>query len=387
MRLSRYLRKLRSWIERHHAKTFQHIRDELLEMNAAKQSAVAFDKNKIRQAKDVLLTFENEKMLHGEFADKEGLLTVFNAKEFQILDDSETIPHGTAFFHILRNSKIKKQIFLLLAALRGEVELYFVEQGFVSQLNGSTPCSWIIDDMAFYYDANVPSRIEQFLNSDACKLTPEKLERAQNIISLLRKEKITKYNNQPIYTPKCLQEPGKKILVADQSMRDASIQRGMASEKTFSDMLAAALDENPDAKVFIKIHPDSIYKGRGSYYAHIRENNRIHKIVEPVNPWCVLEAVDKVYVATSQIGLEALMCEKETHCFGMPIYAGWGLTRDRLKCERRVVHLDLVELVYGVYVHFTFYTVKDAGNTCEIKYIISLMGNNMEQGNKKLMSQ
>ena len=41
-----------------------------------------------------------------------------------------------------------------------------------------------------------------------------------------------------------------------------------------------------------------------------------------------MEAFDEVYVATSQMGFEALLMGKVVHTFGAPFYAGWGLTID-----------------------------------------------------------
>jgi capsular polysaccharide export protein len=220
----------------------------------------------------------------------------------------------------------------------------------------------------------VPSRIEQYLNSETRRLTPAECERARKIMTLLREHKITKYNYQPIYTPDALRLPGKKILVADQSLRDASITRGMADEKSFEAMLEAAMTENPDAHIIIKMHPDSISKGRGSYYGKIKERGRIHKLTEAVNPWCVLEAVDKVYVCTSQIGFEALMCGKEVHCFGMPVYAGWGLTKDIMKLERRKIKVYLEKIVYALYVKFAVYIHPEIKNICECEDILHIFG-------------
>jgi capsular polysaccharide export protein len=35
------------------------------------------------------------------------------------------------------------------------------------------------------------------------------------------------------------------------------------------------------------------------------------------------------------MGFEALLLGKAVHCFGMPFYAGWGLTHDSKTCPRR----------------------------------------------------
>jgi hypothetical protein len=380
----RYFLRIKSRLERNHARTFQQIRNILLEMYSAKRAHLSFDIVALTSAKESVLTFEDKEMLIGEFRDKDTLLRVFGAEKFVFMEEQFNMPVKISFFYILRNSKIKKQIFLLLAALRDKVDIYFVEIGFVSCItnvqDASIPntyrrvCSWIVDDMAFYYDALVPSRICQFINSEECTLTPAESERSRNIVTLLREHKITKYNYQPICTPDILRLPGKKVLVVDQSYRDASITRGMADEKTFTAMLDTALAENPDAHIIIKMHPDSINKGRGSYYARVKDNARIHKLTSEVNPWSVLEATDKMYVCTSQIGLEALMCNMEVHCFGMPVYAGWGLTKDRQRLAGRSRKRTLEEVIYTIYIRFSKYIHPQNGDLCEVEeYIEALL--------------
>jgi capsular polysaccharide export protein len=106
----------------------------------------------------------------------------------------------------------------------------------------------------------------------------------------------------------------------------------------------------------------------------VKESSRIHKLTDEVNPWSVLEAVDKIYVCTSQIGLEALMCDKEVHCFGMPIYAGWGLTKDRQILVRRNRTRTLEEVVYTLYVRFSKYIHPLSGALCKMEeYVEALL--------------
>ena len=46
----------------------------------------------------------------------------------------------------------------------------------------------------------------------------------------------------------------------------------------------------------------------------------------------------------------------------MPFYAGWGLTEDRIKCERRKKQLTLDELIYGTLVSYPLYKLPDEDN-------------------------
>lgn len=63
----------------------------------------------------------------------------------------------------------------------------------------------------------------------------------------------------------------------------------------------------------------------------------------PINrhPHALLNRVEAVYTVSSQLGFEALLLGKPVYCFGMPFYAGWGLTFDSKQCERRKVQVSL----------------------------------------------
>ena len=224
-----------------------------------------------------------------------------------------------------------------------------------------------IDDLTSYYDANFPSRLEQMLNDKDLLISDPNKERAKKCIRKIVDTHLTKYNNQPIYTPDFRINGRKKILVVDQSYGDASILRGWGSEKIFREMLEKAIAENPDADIIVKTHPDTISGTRGGYYSNITSHDNIYAMKKPINPISLLKAVDKVYVCTTQLGFEALMCGKEVHVFGMPFYAGWGLTHDRKKCKRRTTTRTLEEIFYIAYIMYSHYVNPDKQCRCEIE--------------------
>ena len=76
----------------------------------------------------------------------------------------------------------------------------------------------------------------------------------------------------------------------------------------------------------------------------------------------LLEAVDSVHVLTSLAGFEALMRQTPVQVFGLPFYAGWGLSDDRLVCSRRHRRLQLDELVYGAFIHYPRYLCQRSGH-------------------------
>jgi capsular polysaccharide export protein len=124
-------------------------------------------------------------------------------------------------------------------------------------------------------------------------------------------------------------------------------------------MLDSALEENPEALIIIKTHPDVILgKKKGHLNPRdkkLQANDRILFVGDDCNPQALMQAVDQVYVVTSQMGLEGLIAGKTVNCFGMPFYAGWGLTRDKILCLRRKRKLELQELVAATFIKYTRY--------------------------------
>lgn len=238
--------------------------------------------------------------------------------------------------------------------------------------------SFTLDDLTSYFDATRPSRLEQMLNDKNLILNEEQLFRARKCIDKIVSTHLTKYNSQPIYEPKIGRDGVKKVLVVDQSYNDMSILKGMANDKTFEKMLDSAILENPDADIIVKTHPDIIAaKGRKKgYYSGLKEHDNIYLMTDAINPISLIKYCDKVYVCSTQLGFESLMCGKETHVFGMPFYAGWGLTHDRQKCDRRTNTRSLEELFYIAYIMYSYYVNPRTNSRCEIEeamdYLLNL---------------
>jgi capsular polysaccharide export protein len=124
-------------------------------------------------------------------------------------------------------------------------------------------------------------------------------------------------------------------------------------------MLSSALNENPLATIYLKTHPEVTSGRKKGYLTHIKDSNQIVMIRDHVNPTDLIKKMDKVYVVTSQMGFEALMCNKHVVCFGVPWYAGWGVTDDRVKDSpawvRRTKKRTVDELFAAAYLHYMRY--------------------------------
>ena len=120
-------------------------------------------------------------------------------------------------------------------------------------------------------------------------------------------------------------------------------------------MLDAARRENEGAEVVVKLHPEVVAGRKEGHLAHIDDDGDTRVLRENVNPWSLIEVVDKVYVVTSQMGLEALLGDRQVVCFGAPFYAGWGLTDDRVQITRRAARPSLEQLFAAIYFDYSRY--------------------------------
>lgn len=267
-----------------------------------------------------------------------------------------------------------KHILLKDAAKYG-IPKVFVEDGFIRSIDlpfSEPGVSLLIDDTSIYYDARRSSRLENLLNSDR-QLTDEQLGRASAVIEKIRDTKVTKYNLAPVYEPKIGREGVPKVLVIDQAYQDFSIPFGLADDDSFVHMLECAIKENPTADIIVKTHPEAFQGGRKGYFTEVKPEGNIYPYTEPICPLSLLEYIDRVYCVTTQMGFEALMCGKQVSCFGAPFYSGWGLTDDRVKCDRRVNVRSLEEVFYFAYIEYSCYMSPHTGELCEIEEAIDYL--------------
>ena len=240
----------------------------------------------------------------------------------------------------------------------GKYTLY--EDGFIRSIglgiDNSPSFSLIEDDIGIYYDATRPSKLENILNTYDFTADPHLLQTANEAMNLMREQFISKYNNAPHINDDFFKADKKqKILIVAQTEGDTSLEYGLARQFSTQQIIADALRENPDASIYIKIHPD-VLSGKKSSDIKIEDIPMESKVINiDVNPISLLKHFNKVYTKTSGMGMEALILGKEVHCYGMPYYAGWGLTKDRERCKRRTRKLTLEELFAGTYILYTRY--------------------------------
>lgn len=229
---------------------------------------------------------------------------------------------------------------------------WLLEDGFLRSVGRRDEALGVnFDKLGIYYAANSPSRLFDLI---ARALSEEERGRTQHLIQLWRDNRVSKYNDAP---PLKGELPEGFVLVVDQVRDDQSISHGLASADTFDHMLAAALAENPDAPIVVKIHPDSVNNPSKRHFdpAQLAADPRIIVIAEACHIVDLIERASVVYTVTSQVGFEGLIWGKPVRTFGMPFYAGWGLTQDDLTAPEIRGATSLEQLVHAALVDYPRY--------------------------------
>lgn len=227
-------------------------------------------------------------------------------------------------------------------------KLYRLEDGFIRSVGlgalFAKPLSWIADSQGLYFDATKQCDLEELLAHR--DFSAAELNDAAVLREWLCANKVSKYNTGH----KMWQRPATEkvvVLVVGQVETDASIAFGASQIRRNIDLLMAVRERNPTAYIIYKPHPDVVAGARALGHNEQLVQQYCDQIESQVDISVMLEQVDEVHVLTSLAGFEALLRYKKVVCYGMPFYAGWGLTQDMTSCSRRSRNLTLDELVSG----------------------------------------
>ncbi len=216
--------------------------------------------------------------------------------------------------------------------------------------------SLILDDIGAFFDTEHRSRLEMILDQGFGVETNALSARARAFMDTVLAHDITKYNNAPAMILPARKEGKHRILVIDQTSGDLSIKYGQCETHSFDDMLEHAMARE-NAEVFFKPHPETMAGAKGANFdiAGLRNRSSLTVLEENCNVMSLMSQVDEVYVMVSGVGLEALMAGKIVRCFGVPFYAGRGLTIDMATPPRPRRPLSIEELVAGVFLQYHQY--------------------------------
>ncbi|CDZ77111.1 Capsule polysaccharide biosynthesis protein [Legionella massiliensis] len=251
---------------------------------------------------------------------------------------------------------------LVPAELDPSVSIIRLEDGFLRSIGlGAAltrPLSWAVDTRGIYYNATGPSDLEHILENSP--FSEQLLERAKLFHQRLIEHGVTKYNLQgQTWTPP---QNGKRIiLVPGQVEADASIAYGTGEVKTNIALVKEVRAKNPEAWLIYKPHPDVVAGLRAKGVNEDKIKQYCDEYLEHGSIDQLLKYADEVHVMTSLAGFEALLRGKAVSCYGLPFYAGWGLTTDMMSTPRRTRQLSLDELIAGALLIYPMYISWDKG--------------------------
>lgn len=286
-----------------------------------------------------------------------------------------TLPSKNAIFYGWGRKPSGQQAVELASKFKGKFKL--LEDGFIRSVGlgveGARLLSVVEDDIGIYYDATQPSQLEHILATN--EFDTKLLCEARWCIDFIISNHICKYNNAPDITTAQVQkyelQNNSNILIIAQTHGDASLEYGLANQFSTLDMINAAINENPNSNILLKIHPDVLSGKKKSDIDIANLPSQIKIISENINPISLLKHITKVYTKTSAMGFEALMCWCECVCFGVPFYAGWGLSDDRAQIpSRRNKKLSLEQLFAGAYLLYAKYIDPYSGAPTTLKRVL-----------------
>jgi len=260
-----------------------------------------------------------------------------------------------------------------IAAARFDLPLLTLEDGFARSVGigrDDPSLCLVLDDLGVYYDAGAPSRLEALI---AAPLTEDRRRRAEGLVRLWREGRVSKYNQA---REDLSGLPETFVLVADQTAGDIAISAGAAGPEHFPRMLEAALDEHPGVTVVLKIHPEvALGRKRGHFdLDKVRRLDRVVVLGREVHAAGLLERASAVYAVTSQMGFEGLLWGRPVRVFGMPFYAGWGLTDDVLPAPSRRAPVELASLVVAALGEYARCLDPETGQACPAERLVSWLG-------------
>lgn len=273
---------------------------------------------------------------------------------------------------------------LTAACAEKNIEIIRIEDGFIRSAGLGAkltlPCSLCFDSAGIYYDARTASDLENILQNT--KISKDTCVRAKILMERIKNNGLSKYNlkteaNDGALTRKITAAKAPKtILVPGQVEDDASVLYGGDDIRNNLDLLKAVRTKNKDAFIIYKPHPDVMAGLRAGHLARDEIKKYADVIEADRDIIALINLSDEIHVNTSLTGFEALLRGKIVHTYGMPFYAGWGLTIDTVKCKRRTKKLSLEELVAGTLILYPRYIHPSALKPCRAEDVVDYLATN-----------
>ena len=252
------------------------------------------------------------------------------------------------------------------------VPLVEIEDGFLRSrglgANCVPPLSITVDRLGAHFDPAQASELEVLLETGT--FDQELLARARHIRSLIVNAGLGKYERGQA----TLHRPAGSrthILVPGQVEDDRSVQTG-GSDMANLEILKRVRERSPDAYIVFKPHPDVLAGHRRGAIPEQVCLGYADEIATKAPISSLIAMVDEVHVNTSLTGFEALMRNKPVTTYGVPFYAGWGLTHDLgVVPSRRSARRTIDELVAATLLLYPRYLDPVTGLPCPAEVAVA----------------
>jgi capsular polysaccharide export protein len=263
---------------------------------------------------------------------------------------------------------------------RGGVPLIEVEDGFLRSRGLGADCipplSITVDRLGAYFDPSAPSELEEILQRG--EFDANLIGRARDLGRLIVDAGIGKYEQGG----RVFERPAgtrRHILVPGQVEDDRAVQAGGCGLVSNLELLKKVRQQAPDDYILYKPHPDVLAGHRRGTIAERVCLEYADEICGEVPIASLLAMVDEVHVNTSLAGFEALLRGKAVTTYGVPFYAGWGLTRDLGPVpSRRTARLTLDELVAATLLIYPRYLDPVTGLPCPAEIVVARLSTGIE---------
>ena len=251
-------------------------------------------------------------------------------------------------------------------------DIFEGEDGFIRSAGLGADCvpplSLVVDRAGIYFDPRRTSDLEKMLQRG--EFDPALLDRARALRALIVESGISKYESggpplQRKSATKC------RVLVPGQVEDDRSVLYGGGPITTNLELLRRVRDCVGDAHIIYKPHPDVEAGHRGGAITDRIALEIADEVVRDAPISSLIDLVDEVHVNTSLAGFEALLRGKAVTTYGVPFFAGWGLTTDLGAVPgRRSARRSLDELVAAALLLYPRYLDPVTGLPCPPEVLV-----------------
>lgn len=255
---------------------------------------------------------------------------------------------------------------------RTGVPLIEVEDGFLRSRGLGADCvpplSITVDRLGAHFDPAQPSQLELLLQEGG--FDPGLLDRARQLRWLIVEAGMGKYE---CGTAKLDRPAGSRlhILVPGQVEDDRAVTAGGGGLTSNLELLRRVREQAPDAFILYKPHPDVLAGHRRGAIADAHCLRYADQIAGELPIASLIAMVDEVHVNTSLAGFEALLRDKKVTTYGVPFYAGWGLTHDLGTIpSRRSARRTLDEVVAATLLLYPRYLDPVTGLPCPAEVVV-----------------